>query len=84
MAVLSISLPEPLKIFVEEESTKKHYSTSSEYIRDLIRKEQNRIAREELEEKILEGLNSKPGVVLTEESWEEIKKEARKRAGKLK
>lgn len=84
MAVLSISLPDTLKSFVEEESTKRNFSTSSEYVRALIRQEQNRIAREELEEKILEGLNSQPGVTLTEDSWEEIKLEARRRAGKIK
>lgn len=35
---MNISLPEPMRVFVEEQVKQKGYSTASEYIRTLARK----------------------------------------------
>lgn len=37
MTTMNISLPEPMRAFVEEQVKQKGYSTASEYIHDLIR-----------------------------------------------
>ena len=58
MATMNISLPEPLKHFVEEQVNQGGYSTASEYLRELIREAQRRKQRDELETKLLAGLNS--------------------------
>ncbi|MBI5279679.1 MAG: type II toxin-antitoxin system ParD family antitoxin [Burkholderiales bacterium] len=42
MATMNISLPEGMKAFVDEQVAARGYGTSSEYVRDLIRKEQDR------------------------------------------
>ena len=42
MSTMNISLPETLKSFVDEQVTERGYGTSSEYVRDLIRKDQDR------------------------------------------
>ena len=42
MSTMNISLPEPLKRFVDEQVKQRGYGTSSEYVRDLIRKDQER------------------------------------------
>ena len=39
---MNISLPESLKSFVDEQVAQRGYGTSSEYVRELIRKEQDR------------------------------------------
>jgi len=39
---MNISLPEPLKSFVDEQVASRGYGTSSEYVRELIRKDQDR------------------------------------------
>ncbi|RZT91979.1 antitoxin ParD1/3/4 [Rivibacter subsaxonicus] len=39
---MNISLPESLKAFVDEQVAERGYGTSSEYVRELIRKEQDR------------------------------------------
>lgn len=39
---MNISLPESLKSFVDEQVIERGYGTSSEYVRELIRKEQDR------------------------------------------
>ena len=55
MSTMNISLPDALKRFVDEKVTGGRYGTSSEYIRELIRREQD---RERVRALLLEGLNS--------------------------
>jgi antitoxin ParD1/3/4 len=43
MATMNISLPEKMKDFVETKVESGSYSNASEYVRDLIRKEQERL-----------------------------------------
>lgn len=54
MATMNISLPDDLKAFVDEQVAGR-YSTSSEYVRGLIRREQD---IQVLRNKLLEGANS--------------------------
>ncbi len=42
MSTMNISLPESLKSFVDEQVASRGYGTSSEYVRELIRKDQDR------------------------------------------
>jgi len=42
MSTMNISLPDSLKSFVDEQVSERGYSTSSEYVRELIRKDQDR------------------------------------------
>lgn len=43
MSTMNISLPEQLKAFVDEQVSQRGYGTSSEYVRELIRKDQDRM-----------------------------------------
>jgi antitoxin ParD1/3/4 len=74
MTSMNISLPEPLKTFVEEQVSKGGYSTASEYLRELIRDAQRRIDREDLEAKLLAGMNS-PTADLTAEEWSRLREQ---------
>ena len=40
---MNISLPDALKSFVDEQVSQRGYGTSSEYVRELIRKDQDRL-----------------------------------------
>ena len=42
MSTMNISLPDNLNAFVDEQVSQRGYGTSSEYVRELIRKEQDR------------------------------------------
>ena len=42
--MVNISLPETLKDFVDRQVAERGYGTSSEYVRELIRKDQERVA----------------------------------------
>ncbi|WP_367025926.1 type II toxin-antitoxin system ParD family antitoxin [Methylococcus sp. ANG] len=55
---MNISLPETLKTFVDEQVSQRGYGTSSEYVRELIRKDQDRMRLREL---LLAGASSSPG-----------------------
>jgi antitoxin ParD1/3/4 len=43
MTTMNISLPESLKSFVDEQVSNRNFGTSSEYVRELIRKDQDRL-----------------------------------------
>jgi antitoxin ParD1/3/4 len=43
MSTMNISLPEALKAFVDEQVNQRGYGTSSEYVRELIRRDQDRL-----------------------------------------
>lgn len=55
MSTMNISLPESLKEFVEDKVQNGTYSTNSEYVKDLIRKE---LEREKLRNLLLDGARS--------------------------
>ncbi len=40
MATMNVSLPDPMKAWVESQVKTGHYSNASDYVRDLIRREQ--------------------------------------------
>ena len=42
MATMNVSLPEPMKAWVEHQAASGHYGNASDYVRDLIRKDQAR------------------------------------------
>jgi antitoxin ParD1/3/4 len=45
MATMNISLPDPMKGWVEEQAQSGRYSNTSDYVRDLIRRDQDRSAK---------------------------------------
>lgn len=71
---MNISLPESLKAFVDERVKSRGYGSHSEYLRDLVRKDEVEAAKEKLKALLMEGLNSPPG-----RSWPEIKADLLKR-----
>jgi antitoxin ParD1/3/4 len=75
MQSMNISLPDPLKKFVDGQVSTGRYSTASEYVRELIRADEKRKAEEQLEAMLLEGLKS-PESELTAADWASIRKEA--------
>jgi antitoxin ParD1/3/4 len=66
---MNISLPDPLKEFVEAQVRAGGYSSASEYIRELIRRAQKEHSEEELERLLLEGLKSGEPIPVTPEYW---------------
>jgi antitoxin ParD1/3/4 len=55
MGTMNISLPDSLKSFVDEQVAERGYGTSSEYVRELIRADQD---RQRLRKLLLDGAAS--------------------------
>ena len=59
MATMNVSLPEPLKAWVESQAQSGRYANASDYVRDLIRRDQERASKlDTLQQLITEGLDS--------------------------
>lgn len=74
MTTMNISLPEGLKAFVDEQVAERGFATSSEYIRDLIRRE---LEREKLRRLLDEGAASPLTAPMAEMDYEELRELAR-------
>lgn len=57
MSTMNVSLPEAMKSFVDEQVVERGYGTSSEYVRELIRRDQQRL---QLRSLLLQGGLSAP------------------------
>ena len=59
MATMNVSLPGPMKDWVETQTKSGKYGNASDYVRDLIRRDQERAdAREKLQQMVDEALAS--------------------------
>ncbi|TPW26417.1 type II toxin-antitoxin system ParD family antitoxin [Martelella alba] len=78
MATMNVSLPDPMKKWVEAQMENGRYANASDYVRDLIRHDQERKAKiAEMQRLVDEGLSS--GV--SERNMQDILEAARKQAG---
>ncbi len=79
MATMNISLPDPLREFVETSVRDGSYSTVSEYFRELVRADQKQKAEQRLEKLLLEGLHSSPAKLLTKADLDKVRKVVKQR-----
>lgn len=82
MASLHISLSEEMRTFVDEQVRGGAYHNHSEYVRDLIRHDQDRRAKEWVDTLLLEGLSSGEPVPMTPDDWREIREQVREKAAR--
>lgn len=74
MSTMNISLPDSLKTFVDEQVTRRGYATSSEYVRELIRADQD---RERLRKLLLDGAASAPTAAVDESYFDHLRDRVR-------
>ena len=65
MSTMNISLPESLKSFVDRQVATRGYGTSSEYVRELIRRDRD---RQRLRGLLLDGADSPPAAT-ADRAW---------------
>ena len=78
MSTMNISLPDALKTFVDEQVSGRGYGTSSEYVRELIRKDQD---RQYLRGLLLDGASSSPTVAVDDAYFDSLRERVRGKAG---
>ncbi len=77
MATMNVSLPNPMKVWVETQVRSGQYGNASDYVRDLIRRDQqNREQIKVLQQAISKGIESG----ISDRSMLDILKEARSKA----
>ena len=77
MRTVTISLPESLKEFIDQQLATKGYGNVSEYFRSLLREAQSEEEDARLEALLIEGLAGADDVATTREFWKDLKAEAR-------
>ncbi|AJR23380.1 MULTISPECIES: ribbon-helix-helix domain-containing protein [Sphingobium] len=78
MSTMNISLPDALKAFVDQQVNMRGYGTSSEYVRELIRKDQD-IQR--LREMLLDGGSSEASAPADAGYFQGLRDRVAQRAG---
>ncbi len=61
---MSFALPESLRAYIDERVQSGQYGNTSEYLRDLVRRDRDDQAKKHLRELITAGLESGPGRLL--------------------
>lgn len=75
MSTMNISLPNTLKSFVDEQVSQGSYGTSSEYLRELIRKDKDRLHLRSL---LVVGAASAPAAVADTAYFDALRERVRK------
>lgn len=71
---MNISLPDTLKSFVDEQVSQRGYGTNSEYVRELIRRDQVRL---QLRNLLLAGASSAPTAPVNEAYFKGLRERIR-------
>ena len=82
MATMNISLSDDLKQFVDQQVAEHAYTSTSEYLRELIRQRRREKAAEFLRQLSAEGLASGPATPIEPDYFDKMRERARKRPGK--
>jgi antitoxin ParD1/3/4 len=77
---MNISLPAPLKNWIEKQVEERGYSTASEFVRDVLRREQEQALRAAIDSRLIEALESGESTPMTAKDWKRIRSEGAKRA----
>ncbi|PWS36751.1 type II toxin-antitoxin system ParD family antitoxin [Falsiroseomonas bella] len=73
MATMTVSLPDEMKAWVEEQARSGRHANASDHVRDLIRRDQERVAFRQL---IEDGMNSGVSDISSDEMLVEMRKRA--------
>jgi antitoxin ParD1/3/4 len=77
MGTMNISLPDSMRSFIDRQVSERGYGTSSEYIRDLIRRDQD---RQHLRGLLLEGAASAPTAPVDTGYFEGLRERVREKS----
>lgn len=81
---MNISLPTTLKDWVDEQVSRRGFGTASEFVRQMLREEQQRQLRQRIDAALVEGIESGPSKPMTAKDWDDIRREGQRRVAKRK
>jgi antitoxin ParD1/3/4 len=77
---MNVSLPAPLKEWVQRQVEERGFSTASEYVRDVLRRQREDAARAAVDVRLTDAINSGESTPMTRRDWDRIRAEGLKRA----
>lgn len=80
MPTFDISLPDNMQEFIDTQVEHRRYSSVSDYMRDLVRADQKRVAKDELEQMMLQSLQSGDTFAVSADDWDGLKQNLRDRS----
>jgi len=79
-ATMNISLPPAAREWIADRVSEGHYASASEYVRELVRQDREQRARDSVDAKLLEALDSGDSREMTAADFARIRAEVRRRA----
>ncbi len=79
MSTMNISLPDELKAFIDQQIKTEGYGSSSEYLRELIRRDRDRIL---FRDYLLQGVMAKPAGKMDAAYFATLRQRAKGRSGR--
>jgi antitoxin ParD1/3/4 len=79
-ASMNISLPAPLKEWVEQQVQERGYSTASEFVRDVLRREQEQAVRAAIDVRLVQAIASGKSTPMSAKDWNRLRAEGLKNA----
>ena len=77
MTSMNISVPTPMREYIERKLDAGEYGSTSEIVREALRELMRREAQQQLQTKIAEGLGSGPAIKVDDEYWKGLKHRAK-------
>lgn len=73
MATLHLNVPDEVKALAEARAAESGYTRVEDYVTSLVRADATQDLSEEMEQAVLDGLNSGPAVDVTPRFWTDLK-----------
>ena len=77
----TITIPEEVQLVVDAEVREGGYTDATEYLTRLVRQDQKRRAKQELEAFVLEGIDSGDPMEMTAQAWRDLRLDLHRQAG---
>ncbi len=83
-STMNVSLPQDLKLWVDEQVKTGGYGTASEFLRDMLRRARERKLHRQIDTMLVEAVESGAKIAMDDADWASIRNAARASVGKSK
>jgi antitoxin ParD1/3/4 len=72
---MNLSLPAPLRSWVDQQVALRGYDSAAEFVRDVLRREQIAAAKARVDQRLLESIESGPARRMDRKAWDRVRSE---------
>jgi antitoxin ParD1/3/4 len=81
---MNVSLPAPVRRWIADRVSEGGYGSTSEYVRELVRKDQVAAERRRIDDLLVEAIEAGPSEPMTRDDWNAIRAEVSRRSARAK